>query len=283
MNERTMPIPNVPRLCLAVLAGALLISAGAAGQDAGGHVQRLSDLKARRVGVKAGSTSDKTLEEFVEQPDIAWYDSYRSLIAALKNGEIDAVLGDYPALRRLAAADPGLRVLSDTAHGDSYGFGFRYQDKELFGRFNTELLRLKNSGGLGRLVKKWLEGADGAKAPPAEAANGSAPRLRMGAAPVTPPFAFSGPGGAIVGLDVELAQTIAATLGYRLEIVGMEFEKLVPALLAHEIDVVGGAVAITPDRLRSLQFTDDYYRARVGALVLAEAEAESATDYDGAQ
>ena len=95
--------------------------------------------------------------------------------------------------------------------------------------------------------------------------------LVMGTAPEFPPFEMrGGPEGTdVVGFDVDLAKAIADKAGLPLKIVEMDFDRLLPALAAGEVDLVLAALSITDERRALVDFSVPYYKATQVALILA--------------
>ena len=75
------------------------------------------------------------------------------------------------------------------------------------------------------------------------------------------------------GFDMALAQGIADKLGVKLEIKDQAFSGLVTALSAGEMDMVISGLAIKPERLEVVDFSDPYFAGEQIMLVRAE-------DYD---
>lgn len=95
-------------------------------------------------------------------------------------------------------------------------------------------------------------------------------KLVVGTSPDYPPFEFlvAGKGsGDIVGADIELAKRIAKEAGVELEIKGMDFDTLIPALTSGQVDIV--ITGMTPDetRKKSVDFTDIYFKGKNGVIV----------------
>ncbi len=72
--------------------------------------------------------------------------------------------------------------------------------------------------------------------------------LRVGLTGDYAPYSLRGGDGNIAGADVVMAQSLAQTLGVRLEIVPTAWPKLTKDLQADRFDVVMGGVSVTPDR-----------------------------------
>lgn len=78
-------------------------------------------------------------------------------VAAVKNGEADAVLADKAFLFELANADADLQMLDqDVMIGGGIGLGIRESDTELKEKFNVAIRSMKDDGTLNALIGKWL-------------------------------------------------------------------------------------------------------------------------------
>lgn len=60
------------------------------------------------------------------------------------------------------------------------------------------------------------------------------------------------------GFDVELLKLMARDLGVELQIEDMDFSGQVPALLAGKVDLIANGLVNTPERAKSIQFTEPY-------------------------
>ncbi len=77
-------------------------------------------------------------------------------IAAVKNGEADAVLADKAFLTPIAEADADLMMLEqEELIGGGIGLGLRESDTELKEKFNAAITSMKEDGSLNALIAKW--------------------------------------------------------------------------------------------------------------------------------
>ena len=77
-------------------------------------------------------------------------------LAAVRNGEADAVLADASYLQPIADADENLMVVGDpVALGGGVGMGLRESDAELKGKFDAAIQSMKDDGSLNVLITKW--------------------------------------------------------------------------------------------------------------------------------
>lgn len=72
----------------------------------------------------------------------------------------------------------------------------------------------------------------------------------------------------IVGFDVEIAKEIAKELGVKLEITDMKFDSLIASLQTGSVDMVIAGMNPTDERRKSVDFSDIYYNAEHGIIVL---------------
>lgn len=89
---------------------------------------------------------------------------------------------------------------------------------------------------------------------------------------------LSGQTGAYVdGYDVVIASAIANELGLELEIVAIEWDGLIPALIANQIDVIIAGMSPTAERMETVSFSTEYYRATQVMVVRNDSAYTTAT------
>jgi polar amino acid transport system substrate-binding protein len=77
-------------------------------------------------------------------------------IAAVRNGEADAVLADRAFLLPVAQEDDALELLEEMVMiGGGIGLGIRESDTELKGKLDTAIQSMKDDGSLNALIEKW--------------------------------------------------------------------------------------------------------------------------------
>lgn len=88
--------------------------------------------------------------------------------------------------------------------------------------------------------------------------------LIMGTSPDYPPYEFlinQNGKEKVVGLDIDIAQKIAADLGVKLEIKKMDFDSILVALETGKIDMGLSALSPTAKRKESVDFSQIYYKS----------------------
>jgi len=101
-----------------------------------------------------------------------------------------------------------------------------------------------------------------------KAAATEAKTLRVGTEPTFAPFEFQKEGsGEYTGFDMELIRAIGKKLGYKVEIVNMGFDALIPALNSGNIDAAIAGMSITDERRKAVDFSDPYYTSGLIVVV----------------
>lgn len=107
--------------------------------------------------------------------------------------------------------------------------------------------------------------------------------LRVATEPTFAPFEFQKEGSKDYdGFDMDLARAIGKQMGYKVEIVNMGFDALIPALNAGNVDVVAAGMSITDERKKAVTFTDPYYTSGLIVMVNKDnKEVKSIKDLEG--
>ena len=72
------------------------------------------------------------------------------------------------------------------------------------------------------------------------------------------PFSFLKPDGAYEGIDIDLAQSLAAAIGAKLELVKTSWANLVPDFAAGKCDIAIGGISVTTERQKRVFFSTAY-------------------------
>ncbi|MFZ7093172.1 transporter substrate-binding domain-containing protein [Primorskyibacter sp. 2E233] len=110
-------------------------------------------IAAQTNTIQAGHVAEMgaTLVEF-SSPD--------ETVAAVRNGEADAVLADKSYLAPIADENPDLVLMEqEELIGGGVGMGVRESDGELKAKFDAAIQSMKDDGSLNALIAKWEIGA----------------------------------------------------------------------------------------------------------------------------
>lgn len=95
-----------------------------------------------------------------------------------------------------------------------------------------------------------------------------------------PPYEFY-EGDKIVGIDVEIGQAIADKLGIEMQIQDMAFTNIIASVNSGKVDAGFGGITKTPDREKSVRFSDTYATAVQSIVVKEEADVDGPADLEG--
>jgi arginine/ornithine transport system substrate-binding protein len=83
--------------------------------------------------------------------------------------------------------------------------------------------------------------------------------LRIGIEAAYPPFASKTADGAITGFDYDIGNALCEKMAVKCVWTEQQFDGLIPSLKVRKIDAVLSSMSITPDRLKSVDFSKKYY------------------------
>ncbi len=83
-------------------------------------------------------------------------------------------------------------------------------------------------------------------------------KLHMATNAAFPPYEMTDDSGGFEGIDVELAEKIAAKLGLELVVDDMDFSSVLTSVQGGKADIAMAGLTVTPDRQKNVDFTDSY-------------------------
>ena len=92
-----------------------------------------------------------------------------------------------------------------------------------------------------------------------------------------PPFAYVDKSGTPAGFDVDAMNWIAKTMGFTVSHKPMDWNGIIPDLLAKKIDMVCSGMSISPERAARVTFSEPYFAIRK-VLVVGEKSTLTADD-----
>ncbi len=116
------------------------------------------DLKGKKIGAQLGTTGAIEAEK-IASAEVKTYDSYDQAFLDLANGQIDAVIADYPTTLAFLATNPDkLKTVGDVFTDENYGVAFCKKKADLIPQVNAAIKALKEDGTIKKLEEKWLAG-----------------------------------------------------------------------------------------------------------------------------
>ena len=114
------------------------------------------DLPGRVVGVLKGSTAETAMKQ--DEIEYVTYASVDDAITALRDNEVDAIVGDSPVLEYHKFIDPkpGLDIVGRIFSPDKYGFAVPYDESSQIFPITVKLLSLQEDGVVEDLAEKYF-------------------------------------------------------------------------------------------------------------------------------
>jgi polar amino acid transport system substrate-binding protein len=123
-------------------------------------IKDLASLAGHKVGVQSSSTGQKFMEtqKAAANVTITKFPTLDDALGALNRTEIEAVVGDEPILTySIYKSFTNLMTSGVRVTEEEYGVVTRKNEKELLAKVNETIARLKKSGELVELRKKWFQ------------------------------------------------------------------------------------------------------------------------------
>ena len=118
----------------------------------------IAQLKGRKIGVQAGTTSEKyVLEQLGQEP--ARTRSPDEAVADLKSGRNDFVIADADPAKNIVKDEPDLQV-SGLITSEEYAIAVRKGRPELLQAINETIAELKQNGKLAKWIEDFTAEAD---------------------------------------------------------------------------------------------------------------------------
>ena len=255
-------LKNVSKFIIIIIF--LLVSTSCANKL--NNINNIDDLANKKIGVYTGSEYDIIANNNITNPNILYYNSYSDEISALKSGKIDGFLTDEPLAKEIIKSNNGLKILDKKLTEDSYAFAINPSKKDLQNKINIELEKMKNNNKLNEFEEKWMGNNEELKKLENYKYDDSNGIIKFATVSGSAPFAYM-KDNEIVGYDIDVIKYIAKELGYKLEIIEMSFEGIIPALKSGKVDVSGCSIIVTEERKKSVLFSDANYTGGIVVIV----------------
>ena len=123
-------------------------------------IQSTDDLADATVGVQIGTTGAAKAQELEQDGKIAEVRTFNVVtdaFNALQNGQVDAVINDFPvSADRAAQSDGTLEIVENIPTGEQYGIAFP-TDSDLREKVNDALGEIKEDGTYEKIYQKWFD------------------------------------------------------------------------------------------------------------------------------
>ena len=124
-----------------------------------GKIKSMKDLEGKKIGVQLGTTSQAAAQK-VKGVQVVKFNSAGEALLDMSIGGSYAVINDRPVTSYILTQQPKLAEkmvqLPETYTADDFAFVFDKSSKDLQGKVNAALKKIKEDGRYGKISEKWF-------------------------------------------------------------------------------------------------------------------------------
>ncbi|MBP5585924.1 MAG: amino acid ABC transporter substrate-binding protein [Lentisphaeria bacterium] len=235
-----------------------------------------ASLKTARVAAQEGTSDLTLLRERIRPRLVLPFLTQEEVNAALIDRRADAaVMDQLPAEMLIKSSGDAFKILEKPLSKEQYGLVFNKRNTDLALAANAVIDKFKLSGTLKKSRDKHLAALSalptGAKVK--EEVKPFIVCLETSFAP----FVFVD-NNQLVGVDVDMAEAIAAELKRPLQLKFVPFTEVIPLVMTGAADMGGSGISITPERSQMVLFSKPYESGMRRILVREDATFEKLED-----
>lgn len=254
-------------ILLLVAAAGLLTACG--GKEEGYTSLKQLDQPGIKIGVGTDTNEADIVKKQFPKAEIVYVNDIMSAYTSVAQGKLDAFVGNklnmelavYNGLKGVRIMDEVLEEGNTAAAAISP----RTEIPDLTDKINTFLRELKDDGTLDDMQERWMEKHD-MDMPDIPEAKDPKYHLIVGTSGLSEPFSCY-VNEELVGYDIEIAKRFASWLGASLEFKVYDYNGIVAAAQAGDVDCILANLYVTPEREEVIEFSDPTYIVEVGVMV----------------
>ncbi len=228
--------------------------------DSKKSITKLEDLKNVSIGAMTGSTGEHLAKTRFSEAETKSFDDIMDGIAALKSGQIDAVITGYPAALNVTKHNKELMIIPEQVDFENTAIAIKKGNDELLKSVNEIIAKFQKDGTFEDLKRRWLK----TDLLPYETVEipiiKDGEVIKIGTSATREPFCFVDGNQNVTGHDGEFALRIAAELKRPIQFVDMKFSALIPALQSGKVDMIVAGMTATAERAKSINFSQTYFK-----------------------
>ena len=223
------------------------------------NVSDIQQAVAAKVGAMTGTTGEALAFSKFPQATVKSFDDIMDAVAAIKSGQLDAIVTAYPTALQVTKKNQELMILPEPLDHEDTAIAFRKDSAELLQQVNAVIAELKSDGTLQSMQKRWLK----PDLSPYEEVDIPVPTsgevLKIGVSATREPLSFVDKSGKVSGHDGELARVIGHKLQRPVAFSNMKFMALIPALQSGKVDMILTGMTATEERKKHVNFSEPYF------------------------
>ena len=261
-------------LCMVLLLGLVLaVLTGCSGQKAG-SVTTLQQLNApsMRIGVVSDTNDDEIVARKLPRATVEYVKDSISGYVAVSQGKLDGFVYAADLINvAIRNGQEGIRLLDRL--GEGYPVAIPVSDHsgipDLEEKLNQFLEKIQADGTLADMYDRWVVRGDETM-PAIDVPDNTSGSLTVGTVGNEMPFCYY-KGTELNGHDIELARRFAAWLGVSLNFKVYDYDGILAALQAGDVDCIMANIYLTEERKESTAYAKPYREEEMGIAVRADA------------
>lgn len=232
-------------------------------------IESSDDLETARIGVQLGTTGDIYASDYEETgATITQYNKGADAVQALKKNKVDCVIIDEQPAKAFVKQNPDLSILDEPLTVEEYAICISKDKVEFCDKVSKIINGLKTDGTIDKIINNYIgdstKGSYQYTSPEdVKRDNGT---LVVATNAAFEPYEYM-ENGKICGIDVDIAQAIADSLGMELKIEDMEFDSIITAVSSGKADMGVSGMTVTEERKKNINFTVPYTTAKQVIIV----------------
>ena len=222
-------------------------------------ITSFADARYAKIGVATGTTGESIARAKFPDARIQSFDDIMDAVAAMKSGQLDALVTSSVTALQVAKKNPEFICLAEALQNENTSIAVKKEDDKLLASVNSIISELKADGTLADMNRRWFK----KDMVPYDERQIALPvqgkELRIGVTATREPINFVDKNGRVTGFDGELARIIGARLKRPVKFSNMKFMALIPALKSGKVDLIISGMTATEERKKSVDFSDSYY------------------------
>ena len=231
------------------------------------YYETYKDLDGKKLGVLSDSVFDNVTKKHFSNSELVYYKDTFHLFKSLFTDEIEGFLTDVPNAEDFQKRFPEkVSYFGENFYNNSYGFAFKNNNSQIFKDFQSYLYATGNK--LNAYYEKWRNDDN----PPTidKTLNKSAPTIRVAMFPDTKLICFE-QNKEITGYEIQLLYEFAKEKNYNIELITLENSgERISYITEDKADITGGALTITPEREKLVNFSYPILLAGTNLVVSRE-------------
>ena len=251
--KRLLSLFLLATLIVAIFAGC------AAEESTVAEKKTLEDFKTAKIGIMTGSSHDGTAKEIFPNAERVYFNTVADMVLATEQGKIDGYIEDELYLNAVLWEGAGIKRLDETIKQVNNGFIFPQseENRALREQVNAFIAASKADGTIDALINKWISDTEPTEHPDYTSLSGENGTIRLAVVIESKPALYM-KDNLCTGFEIELLTLFAQQYGYKFEIEEVPFGSVIAGIAAGKYDMAAASLNITPEREKSVDFSDSY-------------------------